>query len=138
MFDEAGLPHAERLDCVPNSRKALALGELARHRGVLGDLHPRLFDAYWARGLDIGAEDVLLEEGRAAGLAEEEIRPALGATDYLEQITGQTRQAISLGATGVPAWVIDERVLIPGAQPREVFEQVMAQLGHAPVEPASA
>jgi predicted DsbA family dithiol-disulfide isomerase len=131
MFDQAGLPHAERIDKVPNSLRALILGELARERGVLGELHPRLFDAYWARGSDIGDEQVLVEEGSAVGLGRDEIAAALANPVYLERVLSQTREALELGANGVPAWVIDERILVPGAQPHEVFEQVLEQLGHA-------
>ena len=58
MFEQAGLPHAEPLEKVSNSRGALMLAELARDRGKFDELHPRLFDAYWARGLDIGDEQV--------------------------------------------------------------------------------
>jgi predicted DsbA family dithiol-disulfide isomerase len=131
MFDQAGLPHAERIDRVPNSVKALILGELARDRGVLRELHTRLFDAYWARGCDIGDDHVLVDEGTAVGLDQAEIVEALANPTYLERVVGQTREALELGATGVPAWVIDERVLVPGAQPHEVFERVLERLGHA-------
>jgi predicted DsbA family dithiol-disulfide isomerase len=132
MLEAAGLPHAERLDRVPNSRRAQMLGELARERGLLAELHPRLFAAYWARGLDIGSDDVLLAEGRAVGLSDEEIGAAPQDDRFLQELTAQTEQAIQLGAGGVPAWVIDERVLVPGAQPHEVFESVMERLGHPP------
>ena len=131
MFDQAGLPHTARIEKVPNSTKALILGELARDRGALGELHPRLFDAYWARGRDIGDEQVLVEEGGAVGLDQAEIAEAMANPIYLERVTGQTREALELGAGGVPAWVIDERVLVPGAQPHEVFQRVLQRLGHA-------
>ena len=108
------------------------LGELARDRGVLDELHPRLFDAYWARGLDIGDEQVLIAEGTAAGLSEDEIAGALQNPSYLDRVTSQTREAIELGAGGVPAWVIDNRLLVPGAQPHEVFAQVLERLGYPP------
>jgi predicted DsbA family dithiol-disulfide isomerase len=132
MFDQAGLPYAARLDKVPNSRRALMLGELARDHGVLGALHPRLFDAYWARGRDIGEEQVLVEEASAAGLEEDEITHALQDQSYLERVLAQTREAIELGAGGVPAWVVDERLLVPGAQPHELFAKVMERLGYQP------
>jgi predicted DsbA family dithiol-disulfide isomerase len=137
MFNEAGLPHAERQDRVPNSRRAQMLGELARERGLLAQFHPRLFDAYWARGLDIGSEEVLHAEGLAVGLDGADISRALHNEHYLQEVVGQTERAIGLGASGVPAWVIDERVLIPGAQPHEVFESVMDQLGHRPLDEPS-
>lgn len=133
MFAQAGLPHAERLEKVPNSRRALVLGELARDRGVLGELHPRLFDAYWARGRDIGDEQVLVEEADAVGLDRADVLEAFADSSYLERIQAETRQALEMGATGVPAWVVDQRLLIPGAQPHELFSQVLERLGHRPL-----
>jgi predicted DsbA family dithiol-disulfide isomerase len=138
MFEQAGLPHARRLDRVPNSRHALIVAELARDRGLLDEVHPRLFDAYWARGRDIGDDAVLVEEGTAAGLGADEIVAALESPAYLERIAEQTDEAVGLGATGVPAWVIDQRLLVPGAQPHEVFERVLERLGHAPYPPPAA
>jgi predicted DsbA family dithiol-disulfide isomerase len=122
---------------VPNSRGALMVGELGRDRGVYDALHPRLFDAYWARALDIGDKSVLVAEGSAAGLDADEIAEVLRDQRYLGRIEDQTRGALALGAGGVPAWVIDERLLVPGAQPYEVFERVMERLGHEPVERAT-
>jgi predicted DsbA family dithiol-disulfide isomerase len=136
MFEQAGLPHADRIEKVPNSRHALILGELARDRGVLADLHPRLFDAYWARGLDLGDESVLVAEGQAAGLDRAEIIEALAKPSYLERVLQETRDAVQLGVTGVPAWMIDERLLVPGAQPHELFAQAMERLGHEPLAAA--
>lgn len=133
MFTEAGLPFTRELEKVPNSRRALILGELARDRGLLGELHPRLFEAYWARGRDLGDAAVLTEEGTAAGLDADEIADAFENADYVQRIAEQTDAVLEFGAGGVPAWVIDERYLIPGAQPHDVFDQVMQRLGYAPV-----
>jgi protein disulfide-isomerase len=132
MFDEAGLPYTAELEKVPNSRGALMVGELARDRGVYDALHPRLFEAYWARGLDIGDQAVLVQEATAVGLAEDEVSAVLREQRYLSRVDEQTRGAVTLGAGGVPAWVIDERLLVPGAQPHDVFEQAMERLGHQP------
>ncbi len=133
MFEQAGLPFAGTLEKIPNSRSALALAEFAADRDVLDALHPRLFDAYWGRGRDIGDEDVLVEEAHAVGLEQDEVKHALHDARYTERVEAHTRAAIELGAGGVPAWVIDQRLLVPGAQPHEVFEQVLERLGHAAV-----
>ncbi len=138
MFEQAGLPLAETLEKVPNSRGALMLAELARDRGVFDELHPRLFDAYWARGRDIGDEQVLIEEGTAVGLDAAEIVDVLHEQRYLERIETQTRAAIQLGAGGVPAWVIDARLFVPGAQPHEVFASALEQVGHGPIDGESS
>jgi predicted DsbA family dithiol-disulfide isomerase len=139
MFAQAGLPYADTLEKVPNSRRALMLAERARDRGAFAALHPRLFDAYWARGRDIGDERVLVEEGAAVGLDEGDVLDAPQDGRYLERIGAYTSAALDLGAGGVPAWLIDERLLVPGAQPHEVFARVFARLGHEPLdgEPAS-
>lgn len=137
MFADAGLPMASEIERVPNSMKALRLGELARARGAYDGLHPRLFDAYWARGLDIGDDEVLVAEATAVGLDEVEVREVLAGEAYRDVVTAATRSATEAGASGVPAWAVDRRVLIPGAQPHDVFEQVLGRLGHAPLEGAS-
>lgn len=134
MFDAAGLPYAGTIEKVPNSRRALLLAELARERGAFDALHPRLFDAYWARGRDIGDERVLLEEGTAVGLDEGEIAEALRDERHLTRIEAQTRAALELGAGGVPAWLIDHRLLVPGAQPHEVFARVLERLGYTALD----
>jgi predicted DsbA family dithiol-disulfide isomerase len=137
MFAEAGLRHAESLEKVPSSRGALMLAELARDRGDFEALHRRLFDAYWARGRDIGDEQVLVEEGGTAGLEEEDVRDVLRDGRYLGRIEEQTQAALQLGAGGVPAWLIDLRLLVPGAQPHDLFTRVLERLGHSPVDGGS-
>jgi len=32
------------------------------------------------------------------------------------------------GVTGTPAWLVDEKLLIPGAQPREVIERWVTRM----------
>ena len=128
MFDEAGLPYSREIDHVPNSRRALQLGELARDRGRHDDLHPRLMTAYWQRGLDIGDPQVLRAEGLAAGLDADEVDGLLKGDTYVERIRAETRSLMEAGGSGVPAWIIDDQVLVPGAQPHEVFERVVKRL----------
>ena len=131
MFEEAGLPvYAGTPERIPSSTKALRVGELAREEGRYAGLHPRLFDAFWARNLDLGDDDVLVAEAVAAGLDAEPVRAALASDRFMDVVQRETTQALELGAAGVPAFVIDERVLIPGAQPHEVFERVMEKLGY--------
>jgi predicted DsbA family dithiol-disulfide isomerase len=134
MLVEAGLPVAERLDHVPNSRRALILGEVAREQGAYEQLHPRLFHAYWAEGRDIGDEEILVEEAQAAGLDGAEVRAAFAEQRHMDSIERSTQALFQLGAGGVPAWMVDERLLVPGAQPHEVFDRVLERLGHQILE----
>lgn len=129
MIDEAGLPRGERTK-VPNSRAALHLTELARDKGVHEQLHKRLMSAYWAEGRDIGDPEVLVEEATAVGLDPDEARAVIAELRYAERIAAATSALFELGGGGVPGWVVDDRVFVPGAQPHELFERVMQKLGH--------
>jgi predicted DsbA family dithiol-disulfide isomerase len=131
LFAREGLPFDEAIQRVPRSLKALRVAELARERGRHADLHQRLMDAFWVRGRNLGDDDVLLEEGGAAGLVEDEVRDVLASDRYADIVALSTQGALDAGASGVPAFAVDSRILIPGAQPEEIFEQVLGRLGYA-------
>lgn len=116
---------------MPRSREALRLGELAREHGRHDALHGALMDAYWADGRDIGDPDVLRELARRAGIPAVEVDEVLASDRYLDTIESSTRQAAAIGASGVPAFLLDGRLLVVGAQPEQVFEQAMQRLGVA-------
>lgn len=128
MIEEAGLAYGERPDRVPNSqgaqRVALAAGDRA------GELLARLADAYWGRGRDIGDPAVLVEEAAAVGLGEARVREVLAGEEHHDTLRAETEAVLEHGATGVPAWIVDGRALVPGAQPHEVFDRVLERLGH--------
>jgi predicted DsbA family dithiol-disulfide isomerase len=129
MFDAAGLPHATRTRA-PNSRAALNVAELARERGVHPQVHAALMSAYWAEDRDISNPEVLADVGAAHGLDPDEVREVAVAFPYQDRIEASSAAVLQMGAGGVPAWVIADRVLVPGAQPHDVFERVMEKLGY--------
>jgi predicted DsbA family dithiol-disulfide isomerase len=129
MVEAAGFRYAPP-SVVPNSSGSLQLGELARTRGRHGDLHPRIFAAYWSEGRDIGDRDTLVSLGVSVGLHPDEVRRVVEEQAYLDRIETSTRLAVEVGADGVPAWLIDGETLLTGAQPVEVFDRVLRRLGH--------
>jgi len=128
FFAERGLEYNPHPEVVPNSMDALRLTELARDLGRHAELHDRLMDAYWQEARNIGDLDVLREETAAAGLPADEVEDVLGGERYRDRIESSTRLAYSLGANAVPAFVLDRRLLVLGAQPDDVFERAFAQL----------
>src|SRR5436190_498922 len=85
-----------------------------RTRGVHSQLHNRLMTAFWGEDRDISDPDVLAEEGVAAGLDPDEVRDAATTHSYQDRIEASTAAVMQMGAGGVPAFVVDDRVLIPG------------------------
>ena len=131
LFAREGLAFDEDIQRVPRSLNALRVAELARQRGLQGELHQQLMDAFWVRGRNLGDDAVLLDECGAVGLVEDEVREVLAGDQYADLVAASTEGALDAGASGVPAFAIDDRILIPGAQPEEVFEQVFERLGYA-------
>jgi predicted DsbA family dithiol-disulfide isomerase len=125
-FARVGLEYAPNPDVVPNSHLALRVTELARDRGLHESVHDRLMAAYWAEGRNIWDVDELRTLAAEAGL--DDIEPALADGAYAERIAASTEQAHSIGINGIPAFLLDERLLVLGAQPYEVFERAFAQL----------
>ena len=131
FFAERGLDYNPHPHVVPNTRRALQLAELAREHGEHEAAHERLMDAYWAEARDIGDPDVLRGLGEELHLPAADVDDVLAGERYLDVIHDSTRQAVSIGANAVPAFLLDRRLLVLGAQPEPVFEQAFEQLARA-------
>jgi predicted DsbA family dithiol-disulfide isomerase len=107
---------------------ALRVTELARDRGLHEPMHDRLMDAYWEESQNIGDDDVLRALAAEVGLARDAVDRVLGSGGYRDRVLASTAQAQAVGINGIPAFLLDERLLVLGAQPREVFERAFAQL----------
>ncbi len=128
MNEEAGLaynPHPER---VPNTRRALELGEWARAQGAYDQVHERIMDAYWSEARDITGWDVLAPLVAEAGLDADEARAEVDAGAFRAPVDASTQAAQGLGIAAVPAFVLDGRLLVSGAQPHEVFRAALAKV----------
>ncbi|MBA2463266.1 MAG: DsbA family protein [Actinobacteria bacterium] len=131
FFASRGLPYNPNPEFVPNSMRAQQLTELARDLGCHAAIHDRLMDAYWSEAQDLGDPDVLRRLARELELPEADVEEVLGGDRYRDRIEDSTRQANSIGANAVPAFLLDGRLLVLGAQPNEAFEHAFAQLDEA-------
>ena len=134
-FAEEGLAYNPPSELVPNTMRALRVTELARERGVHGAVHDRLMDAYWVEGRNIGDRAELRSLAVEAGLDADEVDAVLDGDVYRDRVQGLTAQAVSIGVTGVPGFLLERRLLVLGAQPRTVFERAFEQLSEAPPDP---
>ena len=125
-FEQSGFEYNPNPDVVPNSMRALRLAEHARGQGLFDTMHARLMDAYWAEARNIGDPDVL--RTLAADVGVEGADEILDGDAYLDVVRAATQQAHQHGITGIPAFVLDGRLLVLGAHPRSTFERAFAQL----------
>ena len=119
---------AQRLQLGIGGRQFLVLQALARECGLHEQFHDRLMDAYWSEATDIGEPDELRRLAVEVGLDAEEVEHVVAdPSAYLDPVEESTRQAYSIGIHAIPAFVLDRRLIVLGAQPLEVFRRAFAQ-----------
>ena len=87
-----------------------------------------LLQAYHGDGRNPGATDVLLALAGDVGLDVEAAREVLNNGLYAQEVRAAEAEWQRLGISSVPAIVINQRHLISGGQPPEVFEQALRQI----------
>ena len=86
-------------------------------------------DAYWAEATDVGDPDELRRLAVEVGLEAEDVeRVIVDPVAYLDVVHESTRQAYAIGIHAVPAFLLDRRLIVLGAQPLDVFRRAFAQL----------
>jgi predicted DsbA family dithiol-disulfide isomerase len=87
-----------------------------------------LLKAYFTDGRNVSDRAVLLDIAVAAGLPEPEARELLAGDRYGAEVEAAEAEVQAQGIHSVPAIVINQRHLIQGGQPVEVFEQLLRQV----------
>jgi predicted DsbA family dithiol-disulfide isomerase len=117
-FRHADTPHARTVD-------AHRLLHLAKGAGLQHQLKEALLAAYFARGESMGDHAVLRRVAVGTGLDPARVDQVLSSEEYADAVEADVAQARAYGAGGVPFYVVDEKYGLSGAQPVEVFAQVL-------------
>ncbi len=124
-----GIPDLCPPERLPNTRRALAVAELARDEGRLEDLRAHGFDAYWRRGLGIEADDDLRRMGREIGLDPEAAVAAAATPLLLARVDAARRRALDAGVTGIPTFDFGDSARVVGCQQYEVLAEAARRSG---------
>ncbi len=122
-----GITFADR-PLLSNSHRALQAVEFARDNSKFQVYHQALFTAYFSEGLDIGDLNVLKQIARDTGLDDEALASTVENHKYLPKLEEAKEDAARVGVTGVPTFYIDNRKLLVGAQPLDVFRKTLRRL----------
>lgn len=87
-----------------------------------------LFDAYFTQGQNPSSHEVLLAAAGKVGLDSVKAAEVLASDAYADEVRAQEQFYQQNGINSVPAVIINERHLISGGQPPEVFEQALRQI----------
>jgi predicted DsbA family dithiol-disulfide isomerase len=94
---------------------------------VAADVVERLMSAHFEHGRVIDEPEVLVEIAVAAGLDAGPVRAALASDAGAGAVRADEAEAAALGIQGVPFFVAGRKLGVSGAQPVEVFAQLLAQ-----------
>lgn len=120
-FDYAKVFHTNTFDAHRLTKMAMEKGGTA----MADQMAERLYKAYFAEGVDVGDQEVLVKLGNEVGLDPADIRTMLEGKDYSEQVSLDERQAQMNRISSVPCFIIEDTVAVPGAMPKEQFMEVI-------------
>jgi predicted DsbA family dithiol-disulfide isomerase len=123
-----GIPDLLPPTRLANTRRVLAVGELARREGQLESLRAVAFDAYWRRGWGLETDDDLRWIAREAGLDPDAALAALADPALLASVDAARRQALAAGVTGIPTLEFGP-VRVVGCQRYEVLADAARRAG---------
>ena len=87
-----------------------------------------LFKAYFTDGQSPGSHDVLVRVAGEAGLDTAQAKEVLSSNAYADAVREREQFYLNQGIHSVPAVIINDKHLISGGQPAQVFEQALRQI----------
>jgi predicted DsbA family dithiol-disulfide isomerase len=111
-----------------NTFDAHRLLHWAEIEGKQRALKSALFTAYFTDGRDPSDHQVLAEVAGSVGLDPARAAQVLASGEYADEVRAREEFYTSRGISAVPSVIINDRHLIQGGQPAEVFTQTLREL----------
>lgn len=120
----------------PNTINAHRLIHWAGLEGRQTAVVSKLFKAYFKDGLDIGDTEVLLDIAEAAEMDRAMVARLFATDQDVDDIRARDANARERGVSGVPAFVVANQHVLPGAQQPELWGNVIKELNEQLAEEA--
>ncbi|MBQ5940379.1 MULTISPECIES: DsbA family oxidoreductase [unclassified Massilia] len=118
----------ERRGRIYNTFDAHRLLSWAEQEGRQRELKEALFSAYFTHCEDPSNHEVLLRAVGHAGLDREVAARILNSNEFAEEVREREQFFQRAGIRSVPAIIINQKHLISGGQPPEVFERALREI----------
>lgn len=123
-------------DLIPtNTFDAHRLSHYAKIEGKANELAERILKAYFVDSLNISDHKTLAGLACEVGLDSDEALKVLVSDKYGAEVRKDEENASRLGITGVPYFVFNDKYAVSGAQPSEVFLEVLEKVKKEEVSP---
>ncbi|WP_430788810.1 DsbA family oxidoreductase [Virgibacillus flavescens] len=111
-----------------NTFDAHRLAKYADEQGKGKEMTERLLQAYFTDSLHIGNYETLVSLAEEIGLDKDVVLDVLNSTDYAKAVRSDEQEAQQIGAEGVPFFVFNDKYAVSGAQPPDVFTEVIEKV----------
>lgn len=118
----------DKRDRIYNTFDAHRLLHWAAEEGRQRELEHALFKAYFTSGENLSSHEVLVRLAGEAGLDPQRAQEILASNTFAQETREQQRVYLDQGIHSVPAVIVNDRYVIQGGQPVEVFEQALRQI----------
>lgn len=122
---------------LPNSQLALYIAEFMKKKGKFDEFHKLVFEKYWKEGKDIGDRSLLLDLAESIGVDKNEILDYIKSDEPANLLKEASLELGRYGINGVPTFLIGGKFIV-GAQPYEVFEDVIRKVSSVDVATAKS
>ncbi len=113
---------------IVNTRDAHILLAYAKENGKQTELKMRLVSAFFSERKDVSDREILRQELENVGLNADEAMARLEDDDARYEVQSKEAYWQSQGVSSVPTMVFNKKSALTGAQPVEVYKQVLAEL----------
>jgi predicted DsbA family dithiol-disulfide isomerase len=129
MAQKAGVAmDPDKAERLPNTLNAHRMIHWAGLEGKQSAMVSALFRAYWRDGRDIGDAEELCDIAEEVGLDPVAMARLLATDADASDLLARDQDARKKGVTAVPTFLIAQQYVISGAQPPEVWAQVIEEL----------
>lgn len=111
-----------------DAHKLLAFALLEAGPEVQTKLKLALFSAHFNERRNISDPETLLDIAASCGLHREAAKVALTDDQLEAAVVAEERQAWDLNISGVPAMIIDSKLMVPGAQTPDVYVNALRRV----------
>lgn len=128
MAKRAGLDYKMDTLILTNTFDAHRLTMFAKSQGLMKEMTERILHAYFTESKHIGDHETLAQLAAEVGLNREAVEKMLASDEMADAVRADERTAKQIGVTGVPFFLIDKKYALTGAQPTDVFVQVLEKV----------
>jgi predicted DsbA family dithiol-disulfide isomerase len=111
-----------------NTHKAHQLLKWSADSGKQTALKLALFDAYFTEQANVSEDEVLMAALERAGLDQDEAAEVLRDGRYAQAVSAEIDYWHDQNVTGVPAFIINGKYMVPGAQDAETFGRILDRI----------